>query len=198
MNSKSIALSLIASAAFACMGVAPAMAQSTNTPGIDIAQQQIRARIQQGVASGHLTQQEEQALYQREREIQFREIRMKRDGVATPQERHQLQQDVENMRAEVEAKLVNRQVASRQGGGAPAIDNAQQRVHARIEQGIRSGHITRREADRLFAKEKQISRDEARFKSDGRLTRAERQTLRDQVASLSRDVERKMSNRQTR
>lgn len=195
MNTKSITLSLLASAAFACAAVAPAMAQNTNTPGIDAAQQQIRARIQQGVASGHLTQQEAQALYQREREIQFREIRMKKDGVATPQERRQVQQDVENMRAEVEAKLANQQVASRQGGGTPAVDNAQQQIHARIEQGIRSGHITRREADRLFAKEKQINRDEARFKSDGRITAAERQSLRSKVASLNNDVERKMSNR---
>jgi hypothetical protein len=109
MNTKLITLSLIASAAFACMGVAPAMAQNT-----------------------------------------------------------------------------------------PAVDNAQRMVHARIVQGTRSGHITRREADRLFAKEKQITRHEARFKSDGRITTAERQTLRNEIASLSSEVERKMSNRQTR
>lgn len=198
MNTKALTLSLIASAVFACMGVAPAVAQNTNTPGIDVAQQQIRVRIEQGVASGHLTRQEAQTLYQREREIQFREIRMKNDGVATPEERRQLRQDVENMRAEVEAKLANQQVASQQSGETPAIDNTQQRIHARIAQGIRSGHITRREANRLYAKEKQITRQEARFKSDGRITREERQTLRNELASLSSEVERKMANRQTR
>jgi hypothetical protein len=198
MNTKTITLSVIASAVFALMGAAPALAQNTNTPGIDATQQQIRTRIQQGVASGHLTQQEEQALYQREREIQVREIRMKRDGAATPEERQQLRQDLENMRAEVEAKLANRQVASNQRGGTPAVDNAQQRVHERIVQGVRSGHITQREADRLFAKEKQIVRREARFKSDGQVTRAERQTLRNELASLSNEVERKMANRQVR
>lgn len=198
MNTKAITLSLIASAAFACLGVAPAVAQNTNTPGIDVAQQQIRARIEQGIASGHLTQQEAQTLYQREREIQFREIRMKNDGVATPEERRQLRDDVENMRAEVEAKLANQRVASQRSGETPAIDNTQQRIHARIVQGTQSGHITRREANRLYAKEKQIIRHEARFKADGRITREERQTLRNELASLSNEVERKMANRQTR
>jgi hypothetical protein len=198
MNTKSITLSLIVSAAFTCIGVAPALAQNTNTPGIDDAQQQIRTRIQQGVASGHITRQEEQTLNQRAREIQSREVRMKQDGVATQDERRQLRQDLENMRAEVEAKLANQRVAAQQGGGTPAVDNEQQRVHARIMQGVRSGHITRREADRLFAKEKQITRREASFKSDGRVTRTERQTLRNEIAALSSEVERKMANRQTR
>lgn len=195
MSPKSITLTLLASAMFACLGVAPAMAQQTNTPNIDNAQQQIRARIQQGVASGHLTQQEEQALYQREREIQFREIRMKRDGVASYEERRQLQQDLDNMRAEVEAKLANRQVNR---GSTPGIDNTQQQIHARIVQGTRSGHLTQREANRLFAKEADITRMEARFKSDGRVTNTERRTLREQLAALSNEVERKMSNRRTR
>ncbi len=197
MTTKSITLTLIASAVFACIGVAPAIAQNTNTPGIDTAQQEIRARIQQGVASGHLTQQEEQALYQREREIQFREIRMKRDGVVTNEERRQLRDDLDSMRAEVEAKLSNRQV-NRGSSPTPGIDNAQEQIHARIVQGTRSGHLTQREADRLFAKEDNITRMEARFKADGRITNTERRTLREQLAALSDEVERKMSNRRTR
>jgi hypothetical protein len=194
MNTKSITLSLIASTMFAYVGIAPAMAQNTNTPGIDLAQQQIRVRIQQGITSGQITQQEAQILYQREREIQFREIRMKRDGAATPQERRQLQQDLDDMRAEVETKLANRQVVAGQSSLTPGIDKALQLIRSRIGHGIQSGHITRQEADKLFARERTLHRHEAAFKSDGYMRKAERQQLREEVAMLNNDVERMMSN----
>lgn len=195
MNAKSVTLSIIASAVFACMGIAPAIAQNTNTPRIDVAQQQIRARIQQGIASGQITPQEAQTLYHREREIQFRELRMKRDGAATPQERRQLRQDLDDMRAEVETKLANRHVVARVSSSTPHIDKAQQLIRSRIDQGIRTGQITPREADRLFARERTLHRREAAFKSDGHMSRAERQQLRDEVAMLDNDVTKMMSHR---
>jgi hypothetical protein len=198
MKTKTITLSLVASAMFATIGIAPAMAQNTNTPGIDRAQDEIHARIQQGIASGHITQQEAQTLYQREREIQMREMRMKRDGDASPQERQLIRQDLEAMRAEVDRKLSNPRVV---GGGSvntPGIDYRTDQIHARIEQGIDSGHITRGEARRLFQRERDIERREARFKSDGVVTRSERRQLQDQVALLRNDVERMMSNDRVR
>lgn len=194
MNTKSIMLSLVASTMFAYVGIAPAMAQNSNTPGIDHAQQQIRVRIQQGIASGQITPQEAQVLSQREREIQFREIRMKREGAATYQERRQLQQDLDGMRAEVEIKLANRQVVASRSSLTPGIDRDMQLIRSRIGSGIQSGHITRREADKLFARERTLYRHEAAFKSDGYMRKAERQQLREEVAMLNDDVERMMSN----
>lgn len=198
MNTKSLTLSLVATAVFAIMGAAPALAQNTQTRGIDNTQQELRARIQQGVASGHISQQEEQALYQRERDIQFREIRMKQDGTATAEERQALRRDLDNMRAEVEAKMANREVRGQQQSATPAIDDAMQQLHARIQQGITSGDLSRRESNQLIAKENKIIRLEARYKEDGRVTPQERKTLRSQIAMLSREVERKMANRETR
>jgi hypothetical protein len=194
MKTKSIALSFVASALFAGIGIAPAIAQNANTPGIDRAQDNIHARIQQGIASGHITQQEAQVLYQREREIQMRESRIKRDGSATPQERQQLRQDLEDMRAEVERKISNPRVAAAQAANTPGIDNRAERIHARIEQGVDSGHITRGEARRLFQRERDIERRETRFKSDGVVTRDERRQLQNQLAVLNKDVERMMAN----
>lgn len=198
MNTKSLTLSLVATAVFAFMGAAPALAQNTQTRGIDTTQQEIRARIQQGVASGHISQQEEQALYQREREIQFREIRMKQDGTATAEERQTLRRDLDNMRAEVEAKMANREYRGQQRSATPAIDDGMQQLHARIQQGITSGDLSRRESNQLIAKENRIIRLEARYKADGRVTPQERKTLRSQIAVLTREVEVKMANRETR
>ena len=77
----------------------------------------------------------------------------------------------------------------------PGIDNAQHRLHNRIVDGIRSGHITRHEANILFAKEKRIKRREYQFKSDGRVSPSERRILKEELAEFANDVERKMSNR---
>ncbi|KRB91435.1 hypothetical protein [Noviherbaspirillum sp. Root189] len=195
MKTKSLTLSLIAAATIAGFGVAPAMAQHSNTPGIDNAQQDIHARIQQGMASGQITRDEARDLFQREREIQIREARMKNDGRATQHERRQLRVDLDNLRAEVEGKIANGRFANRRANGAPAIDNAQAQIRMRLEQGVRSGQIDRREGEILAAKERMLRRHEAAFSSDGVISGRERQQLREEVALLNQDIDRMMSNR---
>ena len=87
--------------------------------------------------------------------------------------------------------------AMAQGVGTPGINNQQYNIHARIEQGIRAGYITQREARQLYQRERQINRQEARAKADGRVTANERSALRRDVSALRAEVERKMANRRT-
>lgn len=195
MKARSIAFSVVASVIVSCAGIAPALAQHSHTPGIDNAQQQIRVRIQQGIASGQITPREAEALYERERHLQYREMQMKRDGNASPHERRQLRNDLDDMHAEVERKLANRHATTQSHGGTPGIDRAQYDIRARIQHGIRTGHLTQRESNVLFAKERQLHRLEAAFKSDGIVTRMERQQLRAEIAMLNEDVDRMMANR---
>jgi hypothetical protein len=192
MKSKLIAGSLLVSALFAGMGISPVMAQSTHTPVIDRSQQAIEARIQQGLESGHITPSEAQYLYRRVREIQIRESRFKSDGSASPQERQQLRQDLDSLRAEVEFKLANPRVVAQQPDNTPGIDNRAFEIRDRIEEGVLSGRITQREARRLHRREREIERHEARFKSDGVLSRQERRQLRSELMELRDDVERMM------
>ena len=56
----------------------------------------------------------------------------------------------------------------------PKIQQREQNQEKRIEQGVRSGQLTPREAGRLEAQQAKIQQDEARMKADGKLTRAER------------------------
>ena len=84
MKSTLLTASLLASAMFAGLGMTPVMAQGVNTPRIDQAQQEISGRIQQGMASGHITPSEAQVLMRREREIQLRENQFKTNGSANP------------------------------------------------------------------------------------------------------------------
>lgn len=193
MKLKSLSLSLVAATLLAGLGAAPAIAQNTNTPGIERTQQEIRARIQQGIASGHITQQEAQELYQQERSIQFREMRFKADGNATPQEREQIRRELDAMRADVERKLANDRFSTRQNS-TPGIDQREENIGARIDRGIASGQITRAEARRLHQRERDIQRLESRYKSDGKVTQAERKKLQRSLKALNEDVNRLLHN----
>ncbi len=176
--------------------MAPAMAQGTNTPGIDQAQQAISARIQQGMASGHITPSEAQALYRRDREIQMRENQYKSNGVATPQERQQLRAELDALSADVERMMANRDVVRppTYGNNTPGIDNREYQISQRIDEGVRSGRITEREARSLHRREREIARHEAYFKSDGVVTQQERRQLRNELTALRDEVERMLHN----
>ena len=196
MKSKFLTASLLASALFAGLGMSPAMAQGTNTPRIDQAQQAISARIQQGLASGHITPSEAQVLYRRDREIQMRENQYKAYGNVHPQQRQQLRDDLSALGADVERMMNNRDVVRPAGNAAqtPGIDNQDAQISQRIDEGFRSGRITPREARKLQSQQREIARHEAYFKSDGIVTQQERRQLRNELAALSNEVERMMRN----
>jgi len=189
MKSKLFTASLLASALFVGLGFSPVMAQGTNTPRVDQAQQAISARIQQGLASGHITPSEARELYRRERDIDSRESRFKSDGTVTAQERQQLRADLDRLNADVERAIANRSVVA-QPGNTNGIDNREFNISQRIDEGVRSGHITQREARSLHSRERDVARLEAGFKRDGVVTPQERRQLRNALTKLRNDVER--------
>lgn len=190
MKSKLFTGSLVASALFVSLCGAPVLAQNTNTPGIDRSQQAISARIQQGMASGHITPSEARELYRRDRDIEMRENQMKSNGNVNPQERQRLRADVEGLAAEVERMMSNSSVVGQGRDNTPGIDNIQANICQRIDEGVRTGHISRRDARRLQMRERAIARHEASFKRDGVVTQQERRQLRDELNSLRDAVER--------
>ena len=184
---------------FAGLGLAPVMAQNTNTPNIERAHQEISARIQQGISNGSITPSEAQALYQRGREIEIRENQFKSNGDASPQERQILRADLDGLNADVERMMANRDVV-RPGNSAgnnntPGIDRTHQTITARIQQGISSGDLTPSELQALNRRSREIEIRTNQFKSDGDASQQERQTLRTDLEGLSADVERMMTNR---
>lgn len=185
---KFLTASLLASALFAGLGMSPtiAFAQGTSTPTIDRAQQSISARIQQGMTSGHITPTEARELYRRDREIDMRESRFKADGRATAQERQQLRVELDSLSAEVERLMSN------------GIDNRQFNISERIDEGVRSGRITQREARTLKRRVRDIERLEANYKGDGVVTQQERRQLRSELIRLQDDVQRMMQNSRRR
>lgn len=194
MKSKILTTSLLASALFAGLGLSPAMAQSTSTPQVDRAQQAISARIQQGLNSGHITPSEAQALYRRDRDIAAKEAYFKSNGQATPQERQQLRADLDALSADVERMMANNVYGAPRAIGTPGLDQREYRISQRIEQGLRSGRITQREARRLYSRERVIAQHEASFRADGVLSAPERRQLRSELSALSADVDRALRN----
>ena len=176
---------------FAGIGMNPAIAQGTYTPGIDRTQEEISARIQEGISAGRITRQEADVLSQRERSIRMRESAIKSDGNADPREREQLRNDLAALRADVENVINN---PPRGANNTPGIDRAQEEIGARIQQGVASGRITRQEADVLSQRARNIQMHESRIKSDGVADPREREQLRNDLAGLRADVERMINN----
>ena len=194
MKLKFLAASLLASALLAGMGAA--LAQGNATPRIDQAEQAITTRIQQGLTSGHITPSEAQVLIRRDRDIQMRESAYKSNGRATAQERQQLRNDLVALNADVERMMANRDVArpSGQASNTPGIDNRAYQINQQIDEGVRTGRISHREARKLQSRAREIARHESFFKSDGLVTRHERRQLREELDALQSDVERMVND----
>lgn len=73
-------------------------------------------------------------------------------------------------------------------GGGQWIDRRQHQQQQRIMQGLRSGDLTRHEANRLFAEQRDLRRQERVFRSDGVLTPWERGEMREDLSSAGRHI----------
>ena len=75
-----------------------------------------------------------------------------------------------------------------QGFGDPSINQREYRLEQRIEQGVRSGELTRNEYRRLRFELRDIERNKQWFMADGRLTASERAQLHARLDALSREI----------
>lgn len=78
----------------------------------------------------------------------------------------------------------------------PRIDQRQANQEKRIEQGVASGQLTPREANRLERKQDRIAHVEQRAKSDGAVTAQERKHLTKMENHTSRDIRRERHDAQ--
>lgn len=80
----------------------------------------------------------------------------------------------------------------------PRVNQRQANQHARIQQGVRSGELTRGETARLRAGQRHVNRVERRVKADGVVTRGERARLNHAQNVQSRNIARLKHNARTR
>jgi len=106
---KTMKLKTVAAALLVTAFTLPALAQTTATPRIDQRQANQQQRIDQGVASGNLTQQEAARMDKGQDRIQNMEDKAKADGVVTAQERKRIASVQDN-----QSKRIYRQKHDRQ------------------------------------------------------------------------------------
>lgn len=77
----------------------------------------------------------------------------------------------------------------------PRVDRRERRQQARIQEGVKSGELTGKEANKLEAQQGKIERDEMQAKADGTLSPAERMKLHREQNRASRKIYRKKHNK---
>lgn len=80
----------------------------------------------------------------------------------------------------------------------PRVNVRQHHQAARIRQGVRSNELTRHETRKLAEQQRDIRQLERAYKSDGKLTGAERRDLHHEQNQASRDIYRQKHDAQQR
>lgn len=80
----------------------------------------------------------------------------------------------------------------------PVVDQREANQKARINQGVKSGELTKAEAYRLRKNQKNIKHAEAKAKSDGVVTPAERAKLESKQNNASKRIAKQKHDKQER
>jgi septal ring factor EnvC (AmiA/AmiB activator) len=160
---------------------------------IDRRVDEMHKRINQGVQSGELTQQEAAGLRQELNDIRKDEARMRADGRLTRPEIDRLNGELDRL-----SRDIYREKHDQDTVGGRNINQRVSEMHKRINQGVKSGELTRQEATRLRQELNNIRGDEARMRADGRLTRPEIDRLNGELDRLSRDIYREKHDQESR
>ena len=88
--------------------------------------------------------------------------------------------------------------ASAPGTNTPRIDARQARQEQRIDQGVASGELTRRETRRMNRQQAAVNKAEDQAKADGTVTAQERRRLTKAQNATSRHIQRHKHDAQER
>lgn len=178
-------------------------AEEPHDPGVNARQRAEHKRVQQGVRSGELTHSEAQNIRQDEKALRTEERAYKADGKLTPAERKDLHQDANQISKEIYKEKHDGQ--TRPGAPLvtprphdPVVNGRQHLQRDRIAQGVRSGQLTKDEAAKLHQEEKSIRQEEQGYRSDGKLTPAERKDLQQDLNKVSKDIYQEKHDAETR
>ena len=84
------------------------------------------------------------------------------------------------------------------GTNDPGVNKRQHRQKNRIKQGVKSGELTKEEAQSLRGEQKAIHMKEKAFKSDGTLTKDERKDLHQDLNQSSQRIHEEKHNEEKR
>ncbi len=168
----------IATAAVFVLGASAALAQGTaDTVQRDLNQQN---RIEQGLKSGSLTTKEAGRLEREESKIDRLQARDLKDGNLSPQEQARLQQAQNRVSHDIKAAKSNAATGNPLSASSERMQADVQRninQEQRIEQGVKSGTVTNREAGALERGQARVDHAEAHAAKDGHVSEREQDRI---------------------
>jgi hypothetical protein len=165
-------LALTGTLALAIASASPALAQTAPDVNERLANQ--ADRISSGIRDGSLTSGEATRLEREQSAVAREEARFLKDGALSDAERARLQNDLNRTSQDIYSLRHDAQANPNPNN---PIDQRRANEEKRIAAGIRDDSLTPNEAARLQRQQTHISREEARFKSDGTFTQAERRHI---------------------
>ena len=166
----------------------------TATPVVDAREQNQKDRIKDGVKSGELTKKEAANARANQQHIKKVEARAKADGVVTAEERAKL--DAKQDKAST--RICNNKHDAQTRTETPVADTRQENQKDRIKDGVQSGELTKAEAAKARAQQANIKQAEAKAKSDGVVSAAERAKLDAKQDKASKSIRRNKNDAQKR
>lgn len=188
-------------AALACLATAAQADAGTRDPGVNARQHNQRERIQQGVRSGELTRRETRHVVEEQRDVRQLEHAYKSDGKLTGAERQDLHHEQNQASRDIYKQkhdAQERPVVADQAVRDPGVNERQANQTARIAEGVKSGELTHPEAQELRTERRDIRGLEQTYKSDGTLTKDERQDLHQQLDQSSKEIYEEKHDAETR
>lgn len=158
-------ITLIAAAAASTLALTAGAASAQSWASINQRQTNLDARIDAGLRSGELTRVEAADLRNDYRAVADLEARYRVGGLSQ-WERQDLDRRFDAISTRIRYDRNDRDDRWN-GGGWTAIDQRQTQLDRRIDQGLRSGQLTRTEAYRLRGEFQTIARLETRYRANG-------------------------------
>ena len=182
-----IGLALIIAGVLSVAGLSQADA-GTRDRGVNARQQNQHQRVKQGVRSGELTARETGKLMREQRDVRQLERQYKSDGTLTRGERVDLHQELNQASRDIYRQKHDAQDRPASAVRDPGVNQRQANQTGRIVNGVKTGELTKDEANALRAGRQDIRQAEQDYKSDGALTRDERIDLHQDLQQQSRDI----------
>lgn len=172
---------------------------------VDTRQAALDSQIEQSLSSGILTWQQARAFENELNQIAAKETTFTADGRLSYREANELLADLDALDGKVKAHIAtydrNRRDWGRNRGRGHnrnrSYNSTQSALRQRIDFGLRTGKLTRVEADRLIRDEQRIADLEAQMRlSGGRLSYSEQRRLLTELDNLSRNITKELNDHQ--
>lgn len=164
MNNRKTTFAIV----LAAMIAGPAFAQSTATPVDRNVNQQ--KRIEQGLQSGQLNTREAGQLEHQETHVEKLESKAAADGTVSAREQQRINQAQDKVSKDIYAQKHDAQTGNPESASSQRLQKDVQRdvnQQTRIDNGVKSGSLTTREAGSLERGQARDTRKQARAAADG-------------------------------